>query len=519
VNLYDKFGIGDGEPRRRVALAKEAFRRGVVALPELEAATRRAAGSDDELNAGREAFARRDWDAAWELLSRADSSNPLAAEDLERLAEAGYWTDRHEQSYLIKQRAYQAHLQAGDRSSAAYVALILTIHHANRQDFAVAGGWLAKAERLLGDLPECFAHGHLAFVSALFKEAAGDWPGVLESARLIHEIGCRWKNPDLQALGLAFEGLALTHQGQVADGMRLLDEAMASAVAGELTTMPTGVIYCRMLCASLDLHDYRRATEWTSVIDRCAAKPGLGGLPGDCRAHRAEVLLKRGMWNEGEQEALRALEETERLDLAHVGIAARELGEIRLRMGDLNGAEQAFRRAHEYGTSTEPGMSLLRLARGEVSAAAAALETALAELGDQHLARVRLLPAAVQARLAAHDTTAAKQAVADLEQSAEIYDTPAIKAAAEHARGALELAEGNPIEAAGRLRTAAQLWQRIQAPYDAALTRSLLAEAHLACGDRDGGLLELRAASSILERLGAKHDHERITQRLSELTA
>jgi hypothetical protein len=110
---------------------------------------------------------------------------------------------------------------------------------------------------------------------------------------------------------------------------------MAGAVAGELSTMATGVICCRMLCSSLDLHDFGRAAEWTEVIDRYAAKPGLGGLPGDCRTHRAEVLLKRGAWIDGEQEALRALEETKRLALGHVGIAARELDDIRLRLWEL----------------------------------------------------------------------------------------------------------------------------------------------------------------------------------------
>jgi hypothetical protein len=68
------------------------------------------------------------------------------------------------------------------------------------------------------------------------------------------------------------------------------------------------------------------------------------------------------------EEALRALEETGRLDLAHVGVAARELGHIRVGLGDTEGAEQAFRRAHEYGSSPEPGMSIVRLVRGDRSA-------------------------------------------------------------------------------------------------------------------------------------------------------
>jgi tetratricopeptide (TPR) repeat protein len=519
LHLYDKFGVTETGERRRVRLAKEAIRRGAVALPEFEAARRRAAGADDPLRAGREAFARRDWEAAFELLSEADSRAPLGPEDLERLGEAGYWTNRHDESYPFRQRAYHAYLEEGHKAHAAYAALMLTIHYANRMEFAVAGGWFGKAQRLLESEQECFAHGHLAIVTTLFKEVAGDWPAVLDMARQAHEIGCSCADADLQALGLAFQGLALTHLGHVAEGTRLLDEAMASAVAGELTTMPTGVIYCRMLCACLDLQDFARAGEWTEVIDRCAAKPGLGGLPGDCRTHRAEVLFWRGAWMEGTEEALRAIEETARLDLPHVGIALRELGEIRLRLGDLEGAEEVFLRAHEYGVSPEPGLSLLRFARGEVASAATGLETALTALGEARLARARLLPARVEVTLAAGDIHSARAAVGELEETAEIYGTAALAAAADHARGAFELAAGDAAEAASRLVSAERSWQRLEAPYDAARTRLLLAEAHLARGDRGSFLLELRTARAAFERLGARPDAQRAEQRLAEFVA
>jgi hypothetical protein len=519
LRLYDKFGIAESGERRRVKLAREALRRGAIATADLKAALRRASDRVDPLRSGREAFARRDWESAFALLCEADAASTLAAEDLERLGESGYWTNRHEASYAAQRRAHQAYLEAGDTPRAGFMALMLTIHHANRRDFAVASGWFAKAERLLADEPECFAHGYLAVVSALFKEVAGDWPAVLEGARHAYELGCRCRDADLQALGLVFQGLAMVHQGDVAAGTRLLDEAMASAVAGELTTMPTGIIYCRMLCACLDLQDFGRAAEWTAVIDRCAATPGLGGLPGDCRTHRAEVLLKRGAWEQGAQEALRAVEESAALELSHVGIASRELGEIRLRLGDLEGAEQALVRAHEYGVSPEPGLSLLRLARGDVAAAASGLEVALTAIGGDRLPRARLLPARVQVALAASDPAAARVAVGELEETAEAYGTPALRAAAEHARGALELAAGDVVEAQSRLASARRLWQRVDAPYDAALARSLLAEAHLALGDRDGCLLELRAARSAFERLGAGDDLRRAESRLNELGA
>ena len=182
LHLYDKFGLTKTGERRRIRLAKEAIRRGAVALPDFEAVRRRVAGTGDLLRAGRQAFARRDWEGTFARLSQADAKEPLCTEDLERLGEACYWTNRQEESSSSRQHAFQAHLKAGDKGRAGYMALLLAIHHASRLDSAVAGGWFAKAQRLLQGEPECEAHGYLAVVATLFKEAVGDWPGVLDSA-------------------------------------------------------------------------------------------------------------------------------------------------------------------------------------------------------------------------------------------------------------------------------------------------------------------------------------------------
>jgi hypothetical protein len=510
LHLYDKFGIAAAGERRRVALAREAIRRGAVDLGV-------GLGARDALGAGREAFGRGDWEAAWRLLVEADAASPLEPADLEKLGEAGFWTNRHEEAYPFRQRAYQGYLKAGDAEHAAVAALMLTIHHASRLDLAVAGGWYAKAERLLESLPESVAHGYFAFVTALFAEASGEWPAVLETAGRLHAVGCRCGDADLQALGLAFQGLAETHLGEVAHGTRLLDEAMASATAGELTRLAAGVIYCRMLCACLDLQDFGRAGEWTDVIRASGPRGEPGGLPGDCRTHRAAVLAKRGEWEEGLHEAELAIEETETFYRPHVGIAARELGEIRLLRGDLPGAEEAFLRAHGLGVSPEPGLALLRLARGELDAAASGLQAGLAELGENRLARARLLPALVQIALAKGDAADARRAVAELEETAETYGSAALGAAAAHARGALELASGNASEAAARLVSGQRLWLRVEAPYEAARAGELLAEAHLSRGDADAGVLELRAAAAAFARLGATLDAERVARRLAQV--
>jgi tetratricopeptide (TPR) repeat protein len=513
AHLYDKFEIRETRAKRRLALAREAIRRGAISSDDLRAAAR----ASEDLLAGRDAVARHDWEAAFESLSAADAAEPLDPGDLELLAEAALWSDRHDMSFAASERAFQGYMRAGDRRRAAVVAVGLTIHCVARLDLAVGAGWYQKAQRLLEGEEGAHEHGYLTLVTGLFCEAQGDWDGVLEAADTMLEIARREEDADLEAVGLTFQGLVLSRRGEIAEGTKLLDEAMASAVGGGLSMLATGIVYCRMICACLDLLDYRRAAEWTDVVDRCGATTGMGGFPGDCRTHRVAVLIKRGAWDDGEREALLACAEADTFDRAHTGLASYELGEIRLRRGELEGAEDAFKRAHELGFVPQPGMSLLHLARGDIAAARSSIETALRDPTLDRLARARLLPSYVEITLAAGDEGVARGALAELEEIAELYGMPALRAAASQARGEFELAIGNTDEAAARLQSAYRLWQTVEAPYESARSRAALADAYLKRGDLQSGSLELDAATAIFERLGALPDLARSRARSSEL--
>jgi len=506
LHLYDKLGIEESGERRRVALARRALQLGLVDAPARSGERR----SIDPVADGREAFARHEWERAARLLAEAQ-----APDDLVLLGEALLWSNQHEQSFRVKERAYQTYLRAGDKRGAGFVAVLLTVHNAVRLDMAVASGWLAKAQNLLDGEPDCREYGYLSLVRAMLKERAGDWDGVLELAENMRELGRRHGDADLEALGLVFEGLVATRRGSLAEGQRLLDEAMASAIGGELGVFATGVVYCRMMVACLALHDYRRAGEWTEVVERCGHTTGHGGFPGDCRTHRTVLLVKRGAWADCEREALLAIEETDTFDLPHKGAVACALGDVFLRLGDLDVAETWFVRAHEIGVDPRPGLSLVQLARGNVTAASASLEDALTDEGLDSLARVPFLAAGVEVNYVRGDSEALRAVATELEETARTFGTTALAAHAAYARGTAEVAGGNPAEAAHSLKQAHQLWLEGEVPYEAARAREMLAESLLQCGKVDASTLELRAARSAFTQLGAHLDVERIDRRLA----
>lgn len=468
----------------------------------------------DPLEAGRDAFRRNAWREAFERLSVADAATPLEAKDLERLAEAAFWSSHLPVSLDAWERAHTAYATAGNRRRAGVIALRLSREHAHRLAPAVATGWFKRAERLLEEEPESVEYGYLVLLRAVGATARGDLQGAIDLAIHALEVGTRTGDRDLQALSLNARGQALVTKGEVAEGMALIDEATAAAVCGELGPLATAIVYCGTISACRDIGDYRRAGEWTDAARRWCERQAISGFPGVCRVHRAEVMRFRGAWTDAEQEARRACRELMEFSLEAAGEAFHELGEIRLRIGDLPAAEDAFRQAHELGREPEPGLSLLRLAEGKLEAAAMSIRRALAFVPDDRLVRARLLPAQVEIALAAGDIERAESAASELEAIAQTYGTPALEGRSAWARGAVTIAQGEAETALVPLRRALQIWRELDAPYDAARVRVLLAEAFRAVGDNAAAALELQAACSSFERLGAGADARRAADRL-----
>ncbi|MEO7195855.1 MAG: AfsR/SARP family transcriptional regulator [Pseudonocardiaceae bacterium] len=479
------------QPQRAIETSTQA----VISAPE------------EGLPAARAALAGHDWARAHELLSAADRAAPLVAEDLDGLAEAAFWLGRYQEAMPAWQRAHHAFLQAGEHRQAARGAVVLWLCHACRRQFAVASGWFQRAQRLLEHEPDCPEHGYLSWATGYLAWGNGDHETALAAARSTYQAGVRHGIAGLQAIGMGFEGSLLIHRGQGTAGLALLDEAMAMAVSGELPTLDTMEVFCRTIHTCYELGDYRRAEEWTEAIKDCFARTGLTCLPGDCETHRIGILISRGAWALAEQQAREACASMQRFDLTHAGLAFAGIGEIRLRIGDLASAEEAFAKAEELGASPLPGLAWLRLLRGHLAEAADLINTALAGEGWDRLGRTRLLPDQVSIALAVDDLDTARAAVTELASSARTYGSTALLAAAERARGELALATGqdDPLPP---LRRGVALWAQARSPYESARTRVLLATALDRAGQPDAARRERAAARASFTRLGARLDAE-----------
>ncbi len=466
----------------------------------------RGPSDGDALRRGMEALRRRDWAQAYAGLSAAKAHTDLDGEALDGLAESAMWLGEYESSLAARQRAHAAFLKDGETRRAAMTAIALALHYAARLRFAVAAGWYGRAERLLANGPEGPEHGYLAWTACLMSIGARQDGPALDGARRTFKVGLHTGDPTLQALGLSFQGFLLVRRGDLHEGLRLLDEGMAAAVSGTVAPFPTSLIFCRMIHTCQLLGDYQRAAEWLEAIDDSPITACITSYPGDCDTHRTQVLVGRGAWPEAERLARRACAGMEKFDVSHAGLAFYELGEVRLRTGDLDAAAAAFARAAELGTVPLPGAALLDRCNGQVARAAATLAAALANEPSDALARARLLPAEVQLAVEVGDLGRARAAAAELAELAEIYPSKAMAAAAAAAGGGLSLAEGDAGAAVAAFRKARQAWTDAGAPYEAARTRVMLASALAADGRLDVAATELSQARAAFEQLGAALD-------------
>ena len=439
----------------------------------------------------RDAASTADWPRAFDLLVRADRQARLGADDLGLLAEVAYASGHLDVTIEAWERAHAEAVRGGDPLAAADAATRVALHLLmDTALMAPIRGWVKRAERLLQGYDDAPAHAWLAVVKSYDHLMRGD----LQAARtwanhavVAGSVG----NPAAAAIGRVAEAHATILAGDVGEGLDLIDEAGVAAISGELDATSTGMLYCELVCMLQGIGQHDLAEEWTEAMERWSRGSGIGSVHGRCRVHRAEILRLRGATAEAEQEALAACAELRPYLRREFGWPLTELGRIRLQLGDLSGAEEAFLAAREAGWDPEPGLARVRLAKGDISLAAASIREALdrpqtvpsKELPpNSSLRRAPLLAARVEIDVAAGDLISARDAADELAVVAESFQSSALAADAAMADGRVRLAVGDRSGARQAFDTAVRLWSQVGAPHEVALARTGLGHAQPTAG-------------------------------------
>lgn len=454
------------------------------------------------LLAARTAHVRRDWRAAYEAFALVAEDTSLGVDDLEAMASAAWRLGRGKESLRVAERVF-TQLARTDPPSAAMKAVDVALAWLTRGDVNIGQGWMNRARRLLDGEPVGPTHGYLAYLDAVVavmnRDTALIGPRVTELRKLCAQVD----SPALAALCHVAEGLEAMLDGRMAEAYGLIDEAMLPVLADEVPLEWAGDIYCIVLHHCHRLADLPRMRAWTQSMERwCNEFAGSATYGGVCDVHRLQVEAATEDLRLLESRLVTASRALEEVNSWAAGEGYYQLGEVRRRRGDDDGAFAAFGRARMLGVEPQPGEALLRCRSGDGDTAWTDLRVALA--GLNRLDRMSLLRGAVEVALARGDVDEAERHCEELESGAAAFGTPGFRAWAAHARGAVLVRRGEHASALDVLEDALREYRTQQCRYEIAQVYEWMALAHQALGDHETAAADTATADNIYTQLGVE---------------
>jgi DNA-binding NarL/FixJ family response regulator len=444
------------------------------------------------------------WETARDAFAAALAVSETAAAH-EGLSWAAWWLDDGPTVFAARERAYALYQEASDPRGAARMAIWLAVDELDfRASWAVAGGWLQRADRLLAGIEPCAEHGWLAFHEGHLAHVSGDTERAAELARTASDLGRRLGVPDLEMLGLALEGATLVACARVEEGMRRLDEATVAALGGGAENPIAGAwTFCFLVSACTAVQDFGRATQWCDRIAEFAERYGSRMMLAYCRAEYGAIHLWRGRWSDAEATLEAAIEDFLRSRPGMVGGPRAGLAELRRRQGRAADAARLCEQT-EGSSSSQLCRARMALDRGAPQEAAELVERLLRQVPEhRRLSRAPALDLLVRARAAAGDHAGASEALAELREVERAVATAPLRACADAAEAAVATARGEHDRARVLLEDAVDAYARDGAPFEAAQARLALAATLDALGRHDAAEREATAARERLRELRA----------------
>lgn len=480
----------------------------------------------DPLSAGYEALAQGAWEEAYACFA-ALLQDGETAEALEGLGIAAEWLNNTAVIFEARERAYRLYRERGDYRGAGRVAIYLALdYYSFRGEYAIANGWIQRAYRLLDRLDMAPEHGWLAVWDAhLTFEVHRDTVAVRRLSAQAITVAQTLDIIDLEMMALALEGLALVCEGDVAEGMRRLDEATTAAVAGEITDLDANVTTCCYLISACErVRDYDRAMQWCDKVMVVATRQVYPFMFSFCQTHYAGVLIWRGAWAEAEAILGVATEELIATRLAYAAEGVVRRAALCRLQGRYTEAAALLAQAESPplrilgGRIALLGRSALALDQGDATAAADMADRFLRGLPvEERLERTAALEVLALAQIALGALGQAASTLLELRSIVAVVATGPLRAAVGFVEGAVTAAQGDHEQAHRWFEDAVDLYQRNGAPFETARARIELARSLLFLGRSQDARQQAVRALEVFQQLGASPEGNRAATLLQKI--
>ncbi len=408
----------------------------------------------------------------------------------------------------------------GDLRAAAMASVRLGDVYSNLMGNCNAGrAWFVRARRLVGDEPPCIEQGWAA-IAEMGCEVP-DPHALLAGSELALARARQFGDVNLETKALADGGLARVQSGRFAEGMAMLDEAMALACGPADDTGTAAKSVCSFFTACYVSGDFERAGVWTDLIaDRGLMRqtaPDGAFLSAHCDTVRAALLVEMGQWGEAEAVLVAAKHRFEAamqsMSSWHPDIG---LADLRIRQGRHTDAEALLVGKDQLPDALLP-QARLHLARGDHELARAAARRGLRTMGDDRMRVTELLLVLIDAELIAGDVQAAAEACATLVDRCRSLELPTLRARCAGAHARALAATGDLDGAIALLDATVHEVDPVRLAWMHATLLIELARLRDRAGDATGARLDAAAAVAALRRIDVTVSAES-TQLLDRLT-
>ncbi len=475
--------------------------------------------TNELLNKGRNALSIGEWEKARNYLQKALSENQ-SPEIYEELGWACWWVNDASGVFENRTKAFNLYLEKDDKLGAARNACWIGVDYIEfKGEFAVASGWFKRAENLLEGLP---ASSELCMLKILKARWSFQVDKNSELAfRLLDEslqMSKSLKNIDGEMLAEALKGFILVVEGNITEGMPLLDDATLLAINSDKSDIKfTTITCCYLIDACERIRDYERASQWCNNVKELCKKWRYKAMFANCRMKHAGLLIWKGDWNEAEEELVSAANELQEFRPIQVSACTVRLADLKRRQGKWKEAGELLSKVESHPLK-QLFSAFLFFDQQEYEKALDIAERYLRRFSlNEKAERTVVLELLIKINIKLGKLEKAQSLLDELKNIISSVNTLPLKAAQLNAEGFLNFANNNYEQAKHDLEDAIDIYDKIKSSFESARTRALLAEVLVTLNKFAQAEGELDTAMNKFKDLGAAKDFEKARHTLKNL--